>query len=93
MSEAQPTKEEGLRLQVIRRTYELLTAAFSLVAALAWNDAIQSLFLQLFGPAQTLWAKFAYAVVLTMLIVSLGSRVAKISEIVEKHFTKNNPHL
>jgi membrane protein YdbS with pleckstrin-like domain len=88
MSEANPTKEESLHLLVVRRTYELLTAAFSLVAALAWNDAIQALFLQVFGPAQTLLAKFAYAVILTVLIVWLGSRFAKMSAVVEKHLTK-----
>jgi hypothetical protein len=78
------SSEESLRLQILRRTYELLTAALSFVAALAWNEAIQALFLQLFGPAQTLLAKFAYAAVLTVLIVWLGTRLAKVTGLIEK---------
>ena len=33
-------KEMGLRMSVVQKILELMTAAFSLVAALAWNDAI-----------------------------------------------------
>lgn len=88
MSESNPTKQElGLRLQVVRRTYELLTAALSFVAALAWNEAIQALFLKIFGPAQTLPAKFIYAILLTALIVWMGTRLAKITELIEKQLT------
>lgn len=76
--------EEKLRLQVIRRTYELLTAALSFVAALAWNEAIQGLFLKIFGPAQTLPAKFAYAAILTAIIVWMGTRLAKVTTLIEK---------
>lgn len=73
-----------MRLLVLRRTYELLTAAFSFVAALAWNEAIQALFLRIFGPASTLAAKFIYAVLLTALIVWLGSRLARMTALIEK---------
>lgn len=38
----------------------LITAAFGLVAALAWNEAIQELFKQLFTPENERMAKFIY---------------------------------
>ena len=77
-------KEESIRLAILKRSYDLLTAAFSFVAALAWNDAIQSLFLRIFGPSSTVVAKFIYAIVLTVLIVWMGSRLAKITGSIEK---------
>ena len=80
--------EEDIRIAVMRRTYDLLTAAFSFVAALAWNDAIQSLFIYIFGPSSTLIAKFLYAFLLTVVIVWFGSRLARITRIAEKHFIK-----
>lgn len=84
MPETPLKKEEDLRLLVLQRTYELLMAAFSFVAALAWNEAIQGLFLRIFGPAQTLWAKFLYAVILTVIIVYMGSRLARVTKVVEQ---------
>ncbi len=80
--------EEDIRLAVLRRTYDLLTAAFSFVAALAWNDAIQSFFLAIFGPSNTLIAKFLYALILTVLIVWFGSRLARITRKAEQRFKK-----
>lgn len=82
-------KEEDIRLAVVKRTYDLLTAAFSFVAALAWNDAIQSLFLRIFGPSSTLVAKFLYAIVLTVIIVWFGSRLARITRSAEKRLKKD----
>jgi len=35
--------------QVTEKLAALITAAFGLVAALAWNEAIQSIFKQIFG--------------------------------------------
>ena len=62
-------KEENIRLMVLERTYVLLTSAMSVVAALAWNDAIQSLFRQIFGTAASIYAKFFYAIIVTVVTV------------------------
>ena len=59
-----------------------------MVAALAWNDAIQSLFQMIFGPSSTLAAKFLYAGLVTVIIVWMGSRMAKLNKAVEKKLTK-----
>lgn len=74
-------KRESLRLAILKRTSELMTAALSLVAALAWNDAIQSLFKLIFGEAASLIAKFIYAVAITVLVVFAVTRLAKITQL------------
>lgn len=48
---------------------ELATAGFGLVAALAWNDAIQTMFKGIFGEQSAVWAKFAYALLVTAIVV------------------------
>lgn len=57
-----------------------MTAAFGLVAALAWNDAIQSLFTTLFGTAGDLAAKFVYALLVTVVVVFVTVRLGRIAE-------------
>ena len=80
MPEPTVQQQESMRLIVLERTTELLTAALSLVAALAWNDAIQSLFKQIFGEAGSLYAKFGYAVFITALIVFISMRVTRLTQ-------------
>jgi hypothetical protein len=66
--------------EVIEKTLQLATAAFGLVAALAWNDAIQTLFAQIFGEAADLTAKFFYAILITVIVVFATIRLARIQE-------------
>ncbi|MDD5438363.1 MAG: DUF5654 family protein [Patescibacteria group bacterium] len=89
--ESEGQKAESLRLKVLNKTFELLTTALSLVAALAWNDAIQSLFSKVFGNASSIWAKFAYALLITALVVWLGIKAAQTQKLLTR-FTgvKNN---
>ncbi len=54
---------------VIDKMAALITAAFGLVAALAWNSAIQALFKEYFGPQTTIPAMLVYAVVVTVIAV------------------------
>lgn len=56
----------------------LLTGALGLVAALAWNEAVKALFTKIFGEANGLAAKFAYAVVITAIVVWVTTRLAKL---------------
>ncbi|MBI5466201.1 MAG: hypothetical protein HY974_02855 [Candidatus Kerfeldbacteria bacterium] len=77
--------QQSLKREIIQKVSELATAGFGLVAALAWNDAIQSLFKEIFGTQSAIWAKFAYAVLVTVLVViialKLGQALNKIKEI------------
>ena len=59
----------SFKTEVIEKIAALITAAFGLVAALAWNGAIQELFKLVFGEQSTLVAMFVYAVVVTIIAV------------------------
>lgn len=63
--------------RVIDKMATLLTAAFGLVAALAWNDAIKALFSRIFGEQDELAAMFAYAIAVTVLAVVVTLWVGK----------------
>jgi len=56
----------------------LILAGFGLVAALAWNDAIQSLFKAFFPQNQELIGKFIYAVIVTLIVVIISLQLQKI---------------
>jgi len=58
-----------VKTELIERIAALLTAAFGLVAALAWNGAIQAVFKQLFGDASSMLAMLIYAVAVTIIAV------------------------
>jgi uncharacterized BrkB/YihY/UPF0761 family membrane protein len=59
-----------------------VTAALSLVAGLAWNDAITSAIKEVFPVgASNIWAKFVYAVLVTVVVVALTLIVRKILSI------------
>lgn len=79
MTHAETQKKKSLRLEALQRTNELVTSALSLVAALAWNDAIQSLFKTIFGDAASLYAKFLYAVLVTLVIIMLMRSLSRLS--------------
>ena len=76
--------QQSLRREIVQKMSELATVGFGLVAALAWNDAIQSLFRELFGAQSGIWAKFVYAILITVLVVvvtmKLGNIINKLKE-------------
>jgi hypothetical protein len=73
-----------LTSEVQDKIIQLMTAAFGLVAALAWNAAIQELFTAVFGEAGNLIAKFFYAVVVTAIIVLVTIRLGLLAERLKK---------
>lgn len=76
-----------MKSEVTEKMAALITAAFGLVAALAWNDAIRALFV---GPCGTEGAgalcslsgggPWVYAVIITILAVIATIWIAKIAE-------------
>jgi hypothetical protein len=59
-----------LSAEVLDKFSELITTALGLVAALAWNAAIQQLFTLLLGEAGgALAAKFFYAFLVTLMVI------------------------
>jgi len=79
------TQEQfNLRISIFKKTLELMTSAFALVAALAWNDAIQMTFKQIFGDLSGLWAKYLYALVVTGIVVWIGYKLSKLQKAIDK---------
>lgn len=59
-----------LKKEIRKQVFGYIVAAFSLVAGLAWNDAVKSLIEYFLPPSNgTLLAKFVYAVVITTIVV------------------------
>ena len=54
---------------VLKKSLPFVAAAFGLVAALAWNDAIRTLFKRVFGEIGSLQAQFGYAIIVTLIAV------------------------
>jgi len=63
---------------VLEKAVTFMLAGFGFVAALAWNDAVQSLFNEFFGTARgSLIAKFGYALLITAIITIVSLRIGK----------------
>lgn len=70
-----------MKQEVINQLAALMTAAFGLVAALAWNDAIKSLFAEggaLYFLAS--WGIWAYALFVTVLAVVMTIWIGGLAE-------------
>jgi hypothetical protein len=68
------------RHAVLNTMTQLVTAAFGLVAALAWNDAVQELFKLYLSDGDSLPAKIWYAVLVTLVAVIIGLWLGKLKE-------------
>ena len=72
--------------EVIETTITLAVTAFGLVAALAWNTAIQSLFAAVLGEAGGVTAQFLYAILVTVLVVFATIRLSRLKDrVAEEH--------
>ncbi|MDH3394986.1 MAG: DUF5654 family protein [Nitrosopumilus sp.] len=71
------TKEEPLKVVALDKIAALITAAFGLVAALAWNAAIIAIFKEIFGEADSIIPLVIYAVLVTIAAVILTILVAR----------------
>jgi len=69
-----------MKKEVIEKLAALITAAFGLVAALAWNGAIQEIFRQVYGEASTITAAIIYAVIVTIVAVIATMWIGKIAQ-------------
>ncbi len=70
-----------MKQEVVNQLAALITAAFGLVAALAWNDAIKSLFAEggaLYFLAS--WGIWAYALFVTILAVVMTIWIGGLAE-------------
>jgi uncharacterized membrane protein len=71
--------------EILDKFSQLITTALGLVAALAWNDAIQTLFQQYLGTAGgALAAKIFYAVLVTFIVIFATIVVSRAAERAKK---------
>lgn len=87
MSENQPT-QQSIRVEVLEKVSALATAGLGLVAALAWNDAIKAVFDAYFPRWSGILAQFAYAIIVTLLIVIVTIRLGKLTDFAKKRLAK-----
>lgn len=79
---------KGLRLEIVRQMLTLATSAFGLVAALAWNTAIQTFindFIKPFIPqgGSAIVSQLIYALIVTVLAVTITLKLSRIKEKLE----------
>lgn len=77
--------QKSLRLEILENVSKLATAGLGLVAALAWNDAIQTLFKMIFGEQSAVWAKFVYALLVTALVVVITMRLSNLIDKIKQN--------
>lgn len=71
---------EGVKKEFKEKTITLILGGFGLVAALAWNEAIKTLFETIFPKESELIGKFIYAIIVTIIVVLVSLQFRKISE-------------
>jgi multisubunit Na+/H+ antiporter MnhG subunit len=65
--------------EVVKALAGLITAAFGLVAALAWNTAIQEIFRVIFGEQSGVFAMIIYAVIVTIIAVIATIAIGRVA--------------
>jgi len=77
VSDKDKDKDLSLKEQILDKMGSLITAAFGLVAALAWNEAIKAIFAELFGTTETIIPMISYAIIVTIIAVVVTILIAR----------------
>lgn len=75
------------RQEFYMQTVTLLNGAFAFIAALAWNEAVKALIDSYFPSGSGLYSRFTYAIILTLLVVLISSRLNMLSKKFSKEKT------
>jgi membrane protein YdbS with pleckstrin-like domain len=71
------TDSPEFKVQLLETFAALITAAFGLVAALAWNEAIKEMVARVFGSSDDLVGLVVYAIIVTVLAVIMTLLIAR----------------
>jgi hypothetical protein len=71
-------KANEMKSQVGETIATLVTTAFGLIAALAWNEAIKAIILQFIGTGNGITGLLIYAIVITIIAVIATILIARI---------------
>jgi len=74
----------ALKKDFFERFAALITGAFTFVAALAWNTAIQSIIAKYFSKGSGIISELIYAVVVTLIAVIAIMQINAINKALEK---------
>lgn len=77
-----------VKREIIEKFSDLITAAFGLVAALAWNSAVQSIFAK-YALEEGIIPKLIYAISVTILAVLATLAIGLFAN--KYRFSKNSP--
>mgnify|MGYP001104135156 CR=1 FL=1 len=69
--------KNDLKKQIREKMAALITVAFGLIAALAWNGAIRAIFAKVFGTPDTIVGMLIYAIVVTIIALIATIIIAK----------------
>ena len=69
-----------MKSEVAEKIAALITAAFGLVAALAWNGAIKAIFLKVFGTSEGIVPMLIYAIIVTIIAVLATIWIGRVAE-------------
>ncbi len=69
--------DNTFKIQLLETTAALITAAFGLVAALAWNEAIKAIIAEFLGDDGTLVGLVVYALIVTVIAVIATILIAR----------------
>lgn len=67
-----------MRKQIMENLATLIISAFGLVAALAWNDTIKTIFEVFLGKSDTLTGMLTYSVLVTILAVFVTIQLGRV---------------
>lgn len=70
-------KSDEFKVQLLETFASLITAAFGLVAALAWNDTIKAAIAIVFPAENDIWGMLVYAVIITVLAVIMTLLISR----------------
>lgn len=73
-----------MKKEIIEKISTLITTAFGLVAALAWNTAIQTIFKEVFGDTKGIIPMLIYALVVTVIAVAATIWIGRLAEKAKK---------
>lgn len=78
-SDSKPMSEKSdeFKVQLLETFASLITAAFGLVAALAWNEAIKQAVAAVFNSSDDLVGLTVYAIIVTVLAVIMTLLIAR----------------
>lgn len=73
-------KDKNFRSEYFKTMTQLATAGFGLVAALAWNDVIQTFISRIVPVGDGFWSKLIYALVVTFLAVMITYYLGRLTQ-------------